>query len=69
MRADKHGLVRCLWKEPRVLCLKTMLVLGRETVTGNGKHLCWGEQPGSVGLGGCRDFTTVRRGREGKREV
>lgn len=48
MRADKHGLVE---KEPRVLCLKTMLVLGREAVTGNGKHLCWGEQPGRGGGG------------------
>lgn len=35
--------VRRLWKEPRVLGLKTMLVLRRETVTGNGKHLCRGE--------------------------
>lgn len=66
MRADIHGarwLVRSLWKEPRVLCLKTMLVLVQEGLTGNGKHLCWGEQPGSA-LAGRGRFTTVRRGRE-----
>lgn len=46
-----------------------MLVFGaRGTVTGNGKHLCWGEQAGSGGGGGGRGaLTAVGRGGGGKK--
>lgn len=50
--ADKHGPVdpsEACGRSPRELHLgRTTGVWARGTASGNGKHLCWGERPGSM---------------------